>query len=120
MSRRLEMRRSFGGLTRAAAMLGGFGMLPLAAAAQQAKPPVKVPHNITGNEHPAPEPPGGPPPRTSDGHVDLSGVWIRGEAGVQTQYAGSRTQPGGARGRGAADDIPFQPSAAAKIKALTP
>ena len=120
MNSAFEMRKSFGRLTRAAAMLAGLGMLSLAAAAQQAKPPVKVPDNIIGNEHPAPEPPGGPPPRTSDGHVDLSGVWIRGEAGVQTQYAGSRTQPGGARGRGAADDIPFQPAAAAKIKALTP
>src|ERR1700680_1233596 len=95
MSRRFEMRQSFGSLTRAAAMLAGLGMLSLAAAAQQAKSPAKVPDNIIGNEHPAPEPPGGPPPRTADGHVDLSGVWIRGEAGVQTQYAGSPNAPRG-------------------------
>src|ERR1700732_3390644 len=98
MNSAFDTRQSFGCLTRTAAILAGFGMLSLAAAAQQAKPPVKVPDHIIGNEHPAPEPPGGPPPRTSDGHVDLSGVWIRGEAGVQTQYAGSPAQPGGARG----------------------
>ena len=114
------MREPFSRVVRAAAMLAGLGMLSLAAAAQQAKPPVKVPDNIIGNEHPAPEPPGGPPPHAADGHVDLSGVWIRGEAGVQTQYAGSRAQPGGGRGRGGNEDIPFRPWAAAKIKALTP
>ena len=102
-------------LMNTAAILVALGMLSLAAA-QQGKPPVKVPDNIIGNEHPAVEPPGGPPPRTADGHVNLSGVWIRGEAGVQTQYAGSRTQTG----RSAAEEIPFQPWAAAKIKGMTP
>jgi hypothetical protein len=61
------MREPFRRVVRAAAMLAGLGMLSLAAAAQQAKPPVKVPDNIIGNEHPAPEPPGGPPPHAADG-----------------------------------------------------
>jgi len=36
------MRESFSRVVRAAAMLAGLGMLSLAAAAQQAKPPVKL------------------------------------------------------------------------------
>ena len=34
-----------------------------------------------GNVRPVPLPPGGPAPRMSDGHVDLSGVWFAGPTG---------------------------------------
>jgi hypothetical protein len=54
MKRSFEMREPFIRVVRAAAMLAGLGMLSLAAAAQQVKPPVKVPDNIIGNEHPLP------------------------------------------------------------------
>ena len=61
--------------------------------------------------------PGGPPPKLPDGHVDFSGVWFQGAAGSQTYDAGARRQfdpkvtP--------EEPPPFQPWAAAKVKAMT-
>jgi hypothetical protein len=61
--------------------------------------------------------PGGPTPRMADGHPDLSGVWFQGAAGGQTYDAGARRQfdpkvtP--------EEPPPFQPWAAAKVKAMT-
>ena len=61
--------------------------------------------------------PGGPTPRLADGHVDFSGVWFQGAAGKQTFDGGARRQfdpkvtP--------EEPPPFQPWAAAKIKAMT-
>ena len=37
-----------------------------------------------GSVKPVPLPPGGPPPRMSDGKVDLSGVWFSGPTGKAT------------------------------------
>ena len=34
-----------------------------------------------GSVKPVPLPPGGPPPRMADGHVDMSGVWFAGPTG---------------------------------------
>jgi hypothetical protein len=61
--------------------------------------------------------PGGPTPKLADGHVDFSGVWFQGAAGAQTYDAGARRQfdpkvtP--------EEPPPFQPWAAAKVKAMT-
>jgi hypothetical protein len=62
-------------------------------------------------------PPGGPTPRMSDGHPDLSGVWFVGSAGGQTFDAGAKKQfdP-----KVTPEEPPsFLPSAAAKIKAMS-
>jgi hypothetical protein len=64
-----------------------------------------------------PAPKGGPAPRTPDGHVDLSGIWFPGTAGgftfnvaLRRQYDPKVTPE---------EAPPFQPWAAAKIKAMT-
>ena len=62
-------------------------------------------------------PKGGPAPRSTDGHVDLSGVWFPGTAGgftfnpaIRKQFDPKVTPE---------EPPPFQPWAAAKIKAMT-
>jgi hypothetical protein len=66
---------------------------------------------------PQPMPKGGPAPRASDGHPDLSGVWFPGMAGgftfnpaLRKQFDAKATPE---------EPPPFQPWAAAKIKAMT-
>jgi hypothetical protein len=62
-----------------------------------------------------PVPPGGPAPRSADGHPDLSGVWFGGTAGGFTYNPALRRQFDAK-----AEPKPeFLPSAAAKIKSMT-
>jgi hypothetical protein len=103
--------------TYIAVMLAATYMLPLAVTAQrraaatdgEKKPIVEA----RGNVVPVPLPPGGPPPRLSDGHVDLSGVWFAGPTGKANAWSIERDR--GLR----QDPIPFQPWAEAKIKAMS-
>ena len=54
------------------------------APAQGAKPPVTIAGNFDQIKI---LPPGGPAPRTADGHVDLSGRWYPNQAGRMIQGA---------------------------------
>ena len=83
-----------------------FCALSMVAGAQEGQ-------EIVGNGRQKPLPPGGPAPRLADGHVDFAGVWYTGIYGM----LGSN---GGGQGPLTEAPIPFQPWAAAKIKALTP
>ena len=51
---------------------------------EKAKPPVPI---VGGFENVHPLPPGGPAPRMSDGHVDLTGRWYPNAAGRMLQFA---------------------------------
>jgi len=83
-------------------------VLPVATGAQE-KPFVQA----RGSVVPVPLPPGGPPPRMSDGHVDLSGVWFPGPTGKANAWSVVPEQ------RAKEDPIPFQPWAEAKYKSFT-
>jgi hypothetical protein len=77
-------------------------------------------------------PPGGPPPRAADGHPDLSGVWFPNGAGIDLEFVapddafdGTPTADPEARRQFDSkvtpeEKPPFQPWAAAKIKAMSP
>jgi hypothetical protein len=68
-------------------------------------------------------PPGGPAPRLSDGHADLSGHWFPNGAGqgVSGRYGVDPAALGTTDPKGPPEEKPvFQPWALAKIKAMTP
>ena len=66
-----------------------------------------------GSVKPVPLPPGGPPPRMSDGHVDLSGVWFSGPTGKANAWSVVPDQPL------KEDPVPFRPEAGAKIRGMS-
>ena len=92
-------------------MLAATCMLQATATAQEKKPFVEA----RGNVVPVPLPPGGPAPRMSDGHVDLSGVWFSGPTGKANAWSVVRDRDDTVR----QDPVPFQPWADAKIKGMT-
>ena len=105
-------------------MLAATCMVAVAAAAQEKKPLVEA----RGNVVPVPLPPGGPPPRLADGHVDLSGVWFSGPTGRANAWSILRSGPGQGQGPGRQggqgqtnreDPIPYKPEIAAKINNMT-
>jgi hypothetical protein len=61
-----------------------------------------------------PLPPGGPPPRMADGHVDLSGVWFAGRIGKAAAWSLDRD-----RGEADSEPVPFQPWAKERIANMT-
>jgi hypothetical protein len=83
--------------------------LTSATLAAQEKPFVEA----RGNIIPVPLPPGGPAPRMSDGHVDLSGVWFAGPTGKANAWSVVPDAPV------KQDPVPFRPEIQAKIKQLT-
>jgi hypothetical protein len=91
--------------------------VPVLPAAAQETQEGKVSEPGAAKSKPQSVPKGGPAPRAPDGHPDLSGVWFPGTAGGFTFNAALRKQfdpkltP--------EEPPPFQPWAAAKIKAMT-
>jgi hypothetical protein len=83
------------------------------AAQQQEQEKDKAFVEARGNVIPVPLPPGGPPPRMSDGHVDLSGVWFPGPTGKANAWSVVPDK------RVEQAPIPFQPWAAEKRKNMT-
>jgi hypothetical protein len=90
-------------------MLAAALMLPAGAGAQEKKPFVEA----RGSVKPVPLPPGGPAPRMSDGHVDLSGNWFPGPTGKANAWSVDPDP------RVPEDPVPFQPWAEAKFKAMS-
>jgi hypothetical protein len=66
-----------------------------------------------GNVRPVPLPPGGPAPRMTDGHVDLSGTWFSGPTGRANAWSVVPDE------RVAEAPIPFKPEVKAKIDSMT-
>jgi hypothetical protein len=104
--RRIQLKPNFAYLMSSVAVLAVLSMLSIAVGAQEGKP-------IVGNGRQTPLPPGGPAPRLGDGHVDFSGVWYPGPYGMVGSGSGGEK-------RAKDPPVPFQPWAAAKIKAMTP
>lgn len=72
-------RRALHYVLIAVSFLAGFYFVCVSASAQNGTGQVSVPG--FGKASAKPLPPGGPAPRTTDGHPDLSGVWFPGKMG---------------------------------------
>jgi hypothetical protein len=67
-----------------------------------------------GNVRPVALPPGGDPPRLSDGHIDFSGVWFQGSTGKANAWSVVPNEPGAPQ-----DPIPFLPAVKAKLDSMS-
>ncbi len=87
----LEMERRFGRCVMMAGSVLAVSWFLIAPAFAQAPPPGSVgkvtEHTSAGSENWHRLPPGGPAPRTAQGHPDLSGVFFPNAAGRQVQRA---------------------------------
>ncbi len=91
---------------------------PRSARAQAGSGQVSVPG--FGKSNAKPLPPGGPAPRTADGHADLSGVWFPGRLGGEDLTAeGSPARLQFDAKLTPEEKPPYQPWAAEKVKKLT-
>ena len=106
-------------MNRIGVTLAGICAMSMALVAQQRQQPAQAPQpdktfvEARGSVKPVPLPPGGAPPRMSDGHVDLSGVWFSGPTGKANAWSTVPDQPL------KEDPVPFRPEAATKIRAMT-
>jgi hypothetical protein len=106
-------------MRRIGVTLAGICALSMALVAQQRQQPAQQPQpdktfvEARGSVKPVPLPPGGPPPRMSDGHVDLSGVWFSGPTGKANAWSTVPDEPL------KEDPVPFRPEAAAKIRGMS-
>ena len=106
-------------MNRIGVTLAGICAMSMALVAQQRQQPAQAPQpdktfvEARGSVKPVPLPPGGAPPRMSDGHVDLSGVWFSGPTGKANAWSTVPDQPL------KEDPVPFRPEAAAKIRGMS-
>ena len=106
-------------MNRIGVTLAGICAMSMALVAQQRQQPAQSPQpdktfvEARGSVKPVPLPPGGAPPRMSDGHVDLSGVWFSGPTGKANAWSTVPDQPL------KEDPVPFRPEAAAKIRGMS-
>src|SRR5436190_22401732 len=106
-------------MRRIGVTLAGTCALSIALVAQQRQQPAQQPQpdktfvDARGSVKPVPLPPGGAPPRMSDGHVDLSGVWFSGPTGKANAWSTVPDEPL------KEDPVPFRPEAAAKIRGMS-
>jgi hypothetical protein len=85
----------------------------LAAATAAGQDPPKTFVEARGNVRPVPLPPGGPPPRMADGHVDLSGVWFSGPTGRANAWSVVPDEPL------KQDPIPYRPEIQKKLDSMS-
>ena len=110
---------TYRGITLAAAILAWMVSIPSAGQDERGKASGQTISERKGAPNSQPLPPGGPPPRLPDGHIDLSGVWYPGTTGtfdfIKNPPAQRQFDP-----KATPEDPPsFQPWALAKIKAMS-